>query len=70
MLRVPPAEEDDDEDYCAGRGATAAAAAPAAEGGSVWQAIADPATRATYYYNTKTGQSVWEMPPEMAAQQR
>jgi far upstream element-binding protein len=43
------------------------AAAPAAAGGgggSVWQELQDEQGR-TYYYNSQTGVSQWEKPPDM-----
>ena len=35
-----------------------------------WTENTDPGSGKKYYYNTKTRQSVWEMPPELAAARR
>jgi hypothetical protein len=45
--------------------APAAAPAAAAPAQSAWQAIVDPGSGETYYYNSQTGASSWEKPPEL-----
>lgn len=47
----------------------AAAAAPgdSAPSSSEWQAVADPATGRTYYWNTRTNATQWEPPVVVAA---
>lgn len=46
-----------------GGGGAAAAAKPASD----WQELKDPASGATYYYNSRTDQSSWEKPADFKA---
>ena len=56
---VSPTSAKDDGDRAAARFARLAA------GG--WQEVHDPSDGSTYYHNASTGESVWELPPSVAA---